>query len=112
MRYFKVKTGYGAEDFIPITEKELDSALYAFVTDSKIILDGGPVNGKNIITITEDWHRAMGWNYGYKMGPEDFEDIQALDYKGVIAQAKARVTNLIKTGQTNLIGREEVKQIS
>jgi len=71
MIYFKVQTGYGPNEFIPIDETQLEAAQYAFLTESKAILGGVPVRGKDIMTIIPDVNRMMGWNRGYKMEAED-----------------------------------------
>lgn len=94
MKYFKVKTGYLDSDFIPIDETELEKALRAFVSDgSKVIFNGGAVRGRDIISITEDWHRALGFNYGYRLVPEDFEIINKKlpEYKGFIESVKIKI---------------------
>jgi len=109
MRYFKIKTGYKDEDFIPIDETELEVAMYAFLTDSKAVFKNGVVNGKNIMSITEDWHRAKGWNYGYKLTPEDFAEISrdCGEYVGLIAEVKNNVQRIIESGRPELIGKTD-----
>jgi hypothetical protein len=108
-RYLKVKTGFKDEDFISITENELETAMYAFLTDSKAVLNNGAVNGRNIMSITEDWHREFGWNYGYKLLPEDFQQINAEGghYKGLIALVKENVQGYIANNQIHLIGKTD-----
>lgn len=109
MRYFKIKTGYGDQDFISIDETELEAAVYAFLTDAKGMFKNGAVNGKNIMSITEDWHREFGWNYTYKLGPDDWEQINreaTPKYRGIIQEAKDRVQGYISKGTTNKIGKE------
>lgn len=107
MKYFKIKTGFRAEDSISITESELESALYAFITDSKGVFRNGAVSGKNIISITEDWHKAMGWNAGHVLGPDDYAEIREklTGYTGMIAAAKDRVQGHMASGRLELIGK-------
>lgn len=113
MRYFKVKTGFKEEDFISINENELEAALYAFMTDSKVIFKNGATTGKNIMEIKEDWHKAMGWNTGYRLQPEDFEQInrECKNYRGLLAKAKENVQHLIRSGKTELIGKTDYSQM-
>ena len=113
MRYFKIKTGFKDEDFISIDETELEAAMYAFMTDSKVICKNGMVHGRNIISITEDWHKEFGWNYGYKLLPEDFEEIntKATHYRGLIAQVKDNVQNIINTNQRELLGKTDYSEV-
>lgn len=108
MRYFKVKIGYSADEFVSIDETELEKAVYAFASESKAIFKNGVVRGKDIIGITEDWNKAMGWNPLHKMTTEDFADVNrriGSDYKGVIAAAKDRVQMYIANGKVDMIGK-------
>jgi len=104
--YFKVQTGFNTDDFISITEDELQKAIYAQITGAVAIFRNGTIRGNNIIGIREDWHKAMGWNYGHKLGADDFAEISAKcqSYVGVIAAAKTQVDEVMRTGQTNLLG--------
>ena len=76
------------------------------------------IRGKDIISITEDWHKAMGWNEGYKLTELDYADIRkkGIDrqYAGLLSQAKDNVNHYINSGQTHLIGKKplEIKQLS
>ena len=115
MKYFKVKTGFEPEDIIHIDESELEKAIYAQISGRVAMLKGGTIRGNNIISITEDWHRAMGYNQGYELGPEDFEHInQKLgdSYNGVIGEKVEAVQFLIDTNQTHLIGKNvDIKKL-
>lgn len=110
-KFFIIKTGFNAEDFIQITNKELDKAIYCQIAGITGIFDDGTINGKHIISIKEDWNRQMGWNRGYKLADSDYAAIRADSvcdsYKGLIAQAKQNVNYLISIGRTDLIGKVE-----
>lgn len=119
--YFKIKLGYNNE-FLSIDENELETALFAFITDGKAVFKNGVVRGKDIISITEDWHKEMGWNKEYKLEALDYSDMTekgiTAKYSGIIGKAKEKVQYLITTNQTHLIGKdfempktEETKQI-
>ena len=109
MRYFIIKTGYGENEFIKIDESELDTALYAFMSDSKGVFKNGVVRGKDIIAIREDWHREMGWNYTHVMEVEDWAELRdrgvSGKYAGAIQEAKDKVQYLMQTNQLNLLGK-------
>ena len=109
MRFFKIKTGYNNSDFVPIDETELEIALYVFITDGKAVFKNGVVRGKDIIAITEDWHRVMGINQVWKLDADDYNEMHkrgiTQEYKGAIDVAKMRVQYLIETKQENLIGK-------
>lgn len=116
MKYFKIKIGYGENDFVPIDETELETALYIFLNDLKGIFKNGVVRGKDIIGITEDWHKEMGWNVGYKLGPEDWAELQKKGilqkYTAVISLAKEKVQYLLNKGRKDLIGKNiEIKEL-
>lgn len=108
-RYFKVVHGYSAEDFIPIDETELEKAIYAHVTERKVVLRNGSVNGSQILKVVPDWHRAMGWNRGHRLQAEDWEDIEnrigQRSYEGLIAAAKDSVQRHIALGTVDQIGK-------
>lgn len=110
MKHFKIKTGYNESEFIPIDESELDAAIHIFITESKGVFKNGVVRGKDIIAITEDWHKEMGWYPTYKMQSEDWEELKkkgiTKKYQGVIGQAKEKVSYLVKINQLHLLGKE------
>ena len=109
MKYFKIKTGYGPDDYVQIDESELETAYYIFMTEGKAIFSGGPVRGKDIVGISEDWHKEMGYNRTYELGPEDYAHFQekgiTQKYKGILANVKDKVMYLMQSNQTNLIGK-------
>jgi hypothetical protein len=111
MKYFKIRIGFGNGDdrYIGIDETELESALYCFISNSKGIFKNGVCRGQDIISITEDWHKEMGWNPEHNLGSDDWNELKAKGisqkYIGVIGAVKEKVQYLISTGRTNLIGR-------
>lgn len=113
-RYFKVKIGYGENEFVAIDEDELQTAFHAYLTDAKAVFRNGIARGKDIIAITEDWHKAMGWNYAHVLGQEDWAQLERdgvkRQYAGVIETAKNHVKTMIETNQTHLIGKTIVPE--
>ena len=99
MKYFKVWVGY--DKVIKIDENELPKALAAHITGGIAVLDNASVSGKNITLIEPDYHKAMGWNEGYKFLPEDWEQInrELPEYKGYIAGVKNEVNQLFLRGK-------------
>ncbi len=109
MKYFKIMRGFGENDFIPIDETELEKAIYAQIVGNIVAtFQNGSIMGNHISSIMPDFHRAMGWNYGYKMGADDHDQIMtrgaSAAYRGVIGLAKDRVNYFITTDQKHLIG--------
>lgn len=114
--YFKIIRGYNAEDYLEIEESELEKALYCFLEKKDSVFSGGAIRGSQIIAIQPDFHRTMGWNRGYKLGSEDFEELgqKGVDKKcnNLLSSAKQRVQYLVSTKQENLIGTNvEIKKI-
>jgi hypothetical protein len=111
MKYFKVKIGYGADDYISITTPQnLEKALYLFASKEDGFLDGKPVRGVDIITITEDWNKALGVADSYKLNGEDQMLLSSRgikkQYAGIIEKYSMRVEYLLKNGKKNLIGQK------
>lgn len=109
MKYFRIKVGYGESEFVSIDETELETAIYIFLKDSKGVFKNGVVRGKDIIAITEDWHKEMDWNVGYKLQDVDWAELKdrgiTKKYKGVIAGIKDKVQYLVSSDQAELIGK-------
>lgn len=73
MLYFKVKTGYGADDFLSITEDELPTALRAQIGGKVAVFAEGTIGGNHIMSITPDYNRVLGFARSYRLTPEDYE---------------------------------------
>lgn len=80
MKYYKIVWGFDSEDIVPIDETELEKAFYCFITKKDGVFARGAVKGDKIIAIQPDFHRAMGWNTGHKLGPDDYAELSS---KGV-----------------------------
>lgn len=109
MKYYKIVFGYDAEDYIGIDETELKKAYYAFLAKKDAVYSGGAVRGAQITAIQPDYHRAMGWNRGWKLGPDDYAQLteEGVDraHTHYLNEVKEEVKALISSGQ-------EVKLIS
>lgn len=109
IRYYKILQGYEHERDVIIREDELERAYGLFMLGGRWIFSGGPVDGKNIQTIVEDYHSTMGWNKEYKLGTDDYAELsqKSIDrkMKNALGDAKERVQYLISNNQENLIGK-------
>lgn len=73
--HFKVKIGYDRDDFISISEEELETAIRAQVTGRVGIFKEGTVGGNHIIAITPDFQKLLGVARDYKLTGEDYSRI-------------------------------------
>lgn len=81
MEYFKIIFGFNETDYISITKNELPKAIWLFKEgSSRSVFEEGAIRGQDIMRIVPDWHRAKGWNKGWKMTADDFADISHLEY--------------------------------
>lgn len=99
MKYFKVKFGYGTDDFIIIDETEASKAIRAQINGTVVVFKEGSVSGKNIISITPDVNKIMGWNRTYQPTAEDYGDVP----KKIINEHKLFLDNTVLqiTGRTS-----------
>ena len=105
MKYYKAMRSWG-DDFVSLKESELEKAVHAQVSGKVLIVSGGTIAGNRIEMIVPDYHKSMGWNYGYKMQPEDYADVKRTfgDMQSRIGIAGNRVRFLTETNQEHLIG--------
>lgn len=99
IKKYKIVYGYNEGDYIAIDENELPRACALFREGiGRGFFNGGAVRGQDIMRIVPDWHAEKGWNRGYKMMPEDYEDIKPLEksYQETYGQAKYLAEYAIK----------------
>jgi hypothetical protein len=107
--YYKLKIGYGLEEYIQITRDELEKATYCFLTKKDSVYSGGACKGSEILAIQPDFHRVMNWNRGWKLTGDDYDELRQ---KGIdrkmnkeLEDTKIKIQYLIETRQENLIGK-------
>jgi hypothetical protein len=108
--YFKIKIGYDNEFLHIESLEDLEKAYFAFATNNKVIFSNGEAcRGGDIINITEDWHKEMGWNDTHELQDDDWNELRAKGivkkYTGIKGGVSEKVTYLRETNQTNLIGK-------
>jgi hypothetical protein len=107
--YFKAIHGFDAEDYVPIEADELEKAIYAHMTGSKAVFANGSISGNIITVVQPDYHRAMGWNQGYKLGADDFAELRQYgvdtSHQKFMAKTQEKVGYLVSKGRQNEIGK-------
>lgn len=104
MKYFRVKHGYGADDFISIDESELPMALRAQITGKVGVFKEGSISGNHIMSITPDYQREMGFHRDYKLQGEDYREMRGLvdEYRSFIELATTQVHAQLGGGNMRL----------
>lgn len=75
MKYYRVKYGYGKDEFISIDEEEVRASLIAQGTGQVAILKRGSIAGNHIIAVVPDYNRLMGYNRDHQLTGEDYDEI-------------------------------------
>lgn len=104
--YFKVYIDFTR--YISIDETELEKALYAFQTGKPVIFELGAAN--RIESIIPDFNKELGWYSDYKPNADDMGDIERVKpkYAKHLSATKEKIQFLLKTGKTELIGKNIV----
>lgn len=105
MKYYRVKTGYGKDDFISVSEKELPMALRAQITGKVGVFDEGTITGNYIISITPDLQREMGWARDHQLDSDDYAEIgkeKVNEYRLVLESTKNEVHEQLNGAQKKL----------
>lgn len=106
MKHFKVKIGFGKDDFISIDENELPMALRAQITGKVGVFNEGTVSGNNIIAITPDYNRLMGYNRDYQLDGEDYNHIgkaTVSEYREFLENTKIEVNQQLSGNTSKLL---------
>lgn len=104
IKYYKVMRNGWGEDFISIEEKDLMRAIYSKL-NGDVLIKGGLIDGSKIEMIVPDYHKTLGYNYGYRLQPEDYEEIRGKvgDMHERIAIASDTVKGFLDKGRVDLI---------
>lgn len=109
MKYYKIVYGFNEYDYLSITSEELHKAQVVAIEGGKAIFEEGFYNnrGNDVMRIVPDWHRARGWNKGYKMTPLDYEDIENLvePYRKTLSNGKLLAEFIIKENRKELLSK-------
>lgn len=72
MIYFKVKVGFGPNDYVSIDQEDYSKAVRAQVTGKVAIFKNGEtVSGSSILTILPDHGRSLGYKREYQVSLDE-----------------------------------------
>jgi hypothetical protein len=80
---YKVKWGFGTDDFTIIDETEVSKAMRAQINGTIVVCGGESIAGRNIINIKPYINSIMGWSRTYQPTSEDYADLGGDDLKAL-----------------------------
>lgn len=102
-KYYRVKFGYGKDEFISVDETELETAIKAQITGMIGNFKEGTIAGNNIMAIIPDYQRALGFNRDYQLTGEDYAEIGSKtqsEFMNLMEEAKYQVNQKIGSPET------------
>lgn len=75
MKYFRVKYGYGKDDFYSVEESDVARAIKAQGDGSVFVCSEGTISGNNIMAVMPDYNRVLGYNRDYTLTGEDYQEL-------------------------------------
>lgn len=85
MRYYRVQTGFGPNDFTEIDESELEACVRAQITGRVAVTRNGTISGNVIQRIYPDINRVLGLSRSYALQGEDY---RLADAKGITSDLR------------------------
>lgn len=113
--YFKVKIGFGKDEYISINHHELSKALKAQINGGIVVFEEGSISGNNIISITPDYGRELGLNRSYTLTAQDYrqlDDNRVKSYGLLLHEATESVQNGIPKRAQDTKNLEIVENLS
>lgn len=99
---FKIKKGYGNEDYSYITKVDLPKAYYCFINKVDMVTDDGTViRGKDIIDIQPNWHGIMGWHSERKIDSRDLIESIGADRVEIVEAFMKGAVSIAKLSKKN-----------
>lgn len=114
MKYYRIKYGYGKDEFYSVDETELPKAIRAQINGTVAIFNEGTIAGNSIMAIMPDFNRAMGYNRDYQLTGEDYAEIgqkRQEEHRLFLENAKMVIAGKTPTEKPKQIS-DAVKQIA
>jgi hypothetical protein len=112
----KIICGFRKDQQYSIDAEEAHKAYYLFLNPEKrgIFKNGIAIIGKNIQSIEPDYQATMGWNESHTLEGDDWNEINKLNVKNLIAHkledAKEVATLLAENPKVFALPLSEVRQ--
>lgn len=106
MKYYRVKFGYGKDDFISVDETELAMAVRAQITGKIGAFKEGTVAGNSIMAIIPDYQREMGWSRDYQLTGEDYDEIgpqNQREFQNLLEETKYQVNQQLNAPAVKML---------
>lgn len=103
MKYYRVKYGYGKDEFYSVEESELAKAIKAQGDSSIFICSEGTISGNNIMAIMPDYNRALGYKRDYAMTGEDYDELPR--------SVQREHTELLEQTKMGALGNRNLKEL-
>jgi len=97
MKYYRVKIGYGKDDFISVDETELERAIFAQGSGKVGVFKEGTVGGNHIMAIIPDYQRLMGWGRDYQLTGEDYDYVgkkERREHENFLIETKHKIEQI------------------
>lgn len=95
--YFKVKVGFGANDFISIDEEDYKKAVIAQVTGKVAIFKNGETaSGSSILSILPDHTKSLGRKPEYPVSLDEVPKELLKNYKEFGSQVQLSINSSLK----------------
>lgn len=97
MLYFKVKVGFGPNDFISIDQEDYPKAVRAQVTGKVAIFKNGETaSGSSIQTILPDYGKSMGYKREYQVSIDEVPQKLLKEYESFGKSVQVGLDNGVK----------------
>lgn len=99
----KAICGFREDQEVPVPTDDAHRAYYVYLTPGArtVLSNGYTLRHDEVQRIAPDFHAAMGWNRNYKMGPDDYREIERTGTDGKLKSLMARASDTARLAQSD-----------